>query len=161
MVGVAVLKISVQSISASLLWVYMMNVLFLKAEEQEIYNTLSDELKNGWEVRMEEVDFADEPRKRLMRLYLLHLHDSKVMQFVEEAKKVNDPEKIATMMQDMDIADIDDGDLAELFFALGPNVLDGIIRYSLREAQTDDDIEGVVAVATIRHTLLESLTPAT
>ncbi len=102
----------------------------------------------------------DKPEHRRMRFYLLRLHDPRLRAFLEQAKTRNSAEALAELVQKTDLAEVNDGDLAELFFALGPTTLSMLIEKMLRDAKTDVDVEGVASLTEIRHSLLSSMNTA-
>ena len=135
-------------------------VLHLRPDEKEKFDALSDELKDGWKVEEEKLMHDDTPKKRSMRILLLRIRDQKLQSFVEEAKKENDASKLASLVHDTDLSDVNDADIAELFFALGPEALSKIIMAMIGDIGSDEDIEGVAAITIIRNSLLTSMQPA-
>ena len=99
----------------------------------------------------------DSPERRRMRLYLLRLHDPHLQAFVEEAKKRDTPEALIQLIYNTNLAGVDDSDLAELFFVLGPNALSALIQKMLLECKTDSDLQDIAALTEIRHSLFASL----
>ncbi len=128
-------------------------------QEQVLFDTLPDALREGWETEAETLSYEDTPQRRMIRLSLLRLHDPKLLAFREQAKQAQSAEEIAVLMESIDLKDVDEGDLAELFFALGPVTLSLLIAALLRTVKTDTDIEGITALTVIRHSVLASLQP--
>jgi hypothetical protein len=133
-----------------------MKTLFLTPQEQAVFDALSDDLKEGWETEGETLTYDDTPQKRMIRLSLLRLHDPVLLELRDRAEKAQSPEELANLLHDLDLKDIDDGDLASLFFALGPVVLSQLISHLLGAVTNDKDIEGVTALTVIRHSILSS-----
>lgn len=136
-----------------------MRTLHLTMQEQVLFDTLPDALREGWETEAETLSYEDTPQRRMIRLSLLRLHDPKLLAFREQAKQAQSAEEIAVLMESIDLKDVDEGDLAELFFALGPVTLSLLIAALLRTVKTDTDIEGITALTVIRHSVLASLQP--
>ena len=137
-----------------------MNTLFLFQEEQSTFEALSPALREGWEVETETATYEDSAEKQIMRLSILRLHDPTLKELRQKAQNANSAEEIATLLQDFDLKDVDEDDLAELFFAMGPTVLSQLISSLLASAKTDDDVEGITALTTIRHSVLHALIPS-
>lgn len=133
-----------------------MTTLYLYTEEIEKFSTYSKELQEGWIVEEEKMTATDSAEERSMRMQLMHLRDPKIKQFLESAEQNPAAKDVATLVHNTDLKDIDDADLAELFFALGPKVITLILAFMLKNIKTDDDIEGIVSIALIRHKLLEA-----
>jgi len=136
----------------------IMTTLFLTAEEQKLFEALPGSLKEGWQAKEETRQFTDSQQKASIRLHLLRLEDPKMLQFVEEAKSKESVDDVAALINDTDLSGVSERELAKLFFALGPAPLGQIISSMLPEAKTDKDLEEIVAITTIRHFLLSSLT---
>ena len=66
---------------------------------------------------------------------------------------------IAALLADFDLKDVDEDDVAELFFALGPAAVTQLIAALFVTATTDADIEGITALTVIRHSVLAALQP--
>ena len=136
----------------------MNNILHLTAAERQLFDALSDGLKEGWVLEEERLTYADDPRHRTMRMQLMHLHDPKMQEFLEQAKaKAGDDQSLAALIMGTDLSDVSDGDLAELFFVLGPGPLAVLISSLLKEVSTDEHIDDIASLTLIRHTLLTSM----
>lgn len=135
-----------------------MNTLFLTAEEQKTFGALPAKLREGWTVHAEqEGNLRDDAAHRAMRLQLVHLHDPKLKEFIQRGSALTDAHALAEFVASADLHGVEDGDLAELCFALGPVPLSGIIAILLAQAKHDDDVEGIQALALIRHSLLVAM----
>lgn len=130
--------------------------LYLTKEEKKIFDALSEGVRDGWEVEEENGTFDDNAEKMRTRLALLRLHDPKLMSLRDKASGSTDIDRIAELVQEMDLSGISEDDLAELFFALGPSVLSTIIGDLLKSATTDKDIDDLQSLTFIRHELLAS-----
>lgn len=131
-----------------------MEPLFLTADERKVFDALPAAVREGWEVRAERDAVPDDAARRAMRLQLLHLHDPALRAFVRSAGETKDSAALTALVLGMDLKGVADADLAELCFALGPVPLTAIIADLLPKTKTDDDLEGVQAIALIRHSLL-------
>lgn len=136
-----------------------MTNIHLTASEQKFYDKLSSDLKGGWTVEQEVLQSNDSPAKRKMRLHLMKVHDPVIKVFLESAAGAKSSEELAELLISTSLKDVHDNDLEELFFALGPDALSDFIASELQKVKTDDDLESVVALTVIRHSLLESMQP--
>lgn len=134
-----------------------MDTLFLTGREMKLFDALPSAVKEGWTVERETMTVEETPENIRTRLSLLSLHDPKLRAFQKKAQSMNTPEELASLVSDTDLKDVSDADLAELFFALGPTALSSLIEHELQHATTDDDLDNVDALVTIRHSLLSSL----
>jgi len=125
-----------------------------------VFEALSAKLRDGWEVELEHGDIRDDAAHRAMRLQLLHLHDPTLLAFVKRGSTLNDVDAIVALMSTTTLKNVSDADLAELCFALGPVPLTRIIGDLLKQAKTDDELEGIQAIAFVRHSLLSVMTPS-
>lgn len=137
-----------------------MNTLYLTADERKVFEALSSQLKEGWEIDQERGAIRDDVFHRTMRLQLLHLHDQRLLAFVKSGNALADADAIATLLTTTDLKNVDDADLAELCFALGPVSLTKILGMLLPKVQTDDELEAVQAIALVRHSLLSVMNPS-
>jgi hypothetical protein len=136
----------------------MMTTLLLTATEKPLWDKLPAKLREGWEVVEERGAFRDSPERRTMRLQLVHLRDPKLKIFLEKARAATSVDALATLVLSMDLREVMDADLAELFFALGPALLAKVMSSLLQSARTDSDIEGIAALTVIRNALYSSTT---
>lgn len=134
-----------------------MSTLHLTQAERNIFHGLSERLRDGWEVTLEARSAPDHRENREIRVQLLRLHDPKLLRFQKKAAAISDPEELAELVADTDLAEVSDADLAELFFALGPATLTKVIGVMLQMAKTDQDLQGIAALTAIRDALLFSL----
>jgi len=134
----------------------MATPLWLTADERQIFTSLPPSVQDGWEVREETQTFTDTAERRNARLNLMRLHDPKLLAFQEKVKKESVPEAIGKLLEETDMRDVAEDDLAELFFALGPDVLTRIITPLLGAAKNDGDVDDVASLLLIRHSLLAS-----
>ena len=134
-----------------------MNTLYLTSSEQALYDNLSVDVKDGWEVETEELTYDDTYEQQIIRLSLVRLHDPSLIALRDKAAQTHSLEEVAALMRNVDLKMVEEDDLAELCFAIGPSALSQLISLLLAQAQTDKDIEGVTALSVIRHAVLRSL----
>lgn len=103
---------------------------------------------------VEKGEIRDDVSHRSMRLQLVHLRDQKLLAFVKSASAMDNMEAIVTLLSTTNLQKVDDADLAELCFAMGPVLLTNIVRILLSRTRSDGDLEGVQAVSAVRHTVL-------
>jgi hypothetical protein len=131
------------------------NTLFLTAEEQKVFQALPAKLREGWTVEEEKGQFQDAEEKLSMRMALLRLHDPKLLAVQKRAVGLSSGQ-LAELLAQTDLKGVADDDLAELTFAVGPSILSKLIEGLLLQAKTDAELEDIVALALIRHSLLQS-----
>ncbi len=136
-----------------------MNALFLSGIEQAIFDALPDVLKEGWTIEEETITYRDTKDHLQVRLALLRLHDPALKALHAKMQGASSPASIAEAIAAMNLKDVDEDDLAMLFFAVGPNMLSGVITALLLHANIDKDIETLAALTLIRHAILRSLQP--
>lgn len=135
----------------------MQATFYFTAEERKAFAALSEALRNGWSVEEERGTSTDDLAHRDMRLHLLRVRSPKVTTIVKKALQENTVEGIARILNDTDLKGVHDADLAELFFVLGPGPLSILILNVLRSAKTDEDLQGIMALTVIRHSLFQSM----
>ncbi len=134
-----------------------MNPLYLTSSEQALYDNLSVDMKDGWEVETEELTYDDTYEQQIIRLSLVRLHDPSLIALRDKAAQSSSLEEVAGLIRTVDLKMVEEDDLAELCFAIGPSALSHLISLLLTQVQTDKDIEGVTALSVIRHAVLRSL----
>ncbi len=135
---------------------YLMNTLLLTSDEKKVFDALPASLKEGWQVEEEKIFFEDSLESRNARFSLMRLHDPMLLKFRENAERATSEEEVVKMMQEMDLRSVADDDLSELFFALGPTILTGLVDAMLGAVKTDKDLADIDALLVIRHSLLEA-----
>lgn len=134
-----------------------MTHIYLMAGERSAFDALPPDVRSGWQVEEERGTPSDSPEKRSMRMQLLHLRDPKLQGFLQAANAVGSLDAMVALLNDTSLEGVADNDLEELFFALGPEALSVFIAAELTRVQSDHDLEGVVALTVIRHSLLEAM----
>jgi polysaccharide pyruvyl transferase CsaB len=135
----------------------LMNTLFLTATERAQYDALPSDIRDGWNVSDEILTYADTAQKQIMRLSLVRLHDPSLVELRRKMSETKTQEDMLALVASMDVRLVNEDDLAELFFAIGPSMLSQLIQLLLSRVQSDKDMEGVTAISVIRHTILVSL----
>lgn len=138
-----------------------MTTLYLTTEEQAVFASLSDALREGWTVEVESLPIEDSAAKRAIRFQLLRVRDARLLQLRDSIANAKDIDAVVTLIRDQNLKDIHEEDLQQIFFALGPVVVTKLIQSMLSEVQTDTDIEGITALTVIRHSLLSARVPNT
>ena len=127
--------------------------LYLTAEEKAVFDGLSDELKEGWNVVVEEIDYEETPIKQRIRFDVMNVQSPGLQDFQEKAKTVGTKEEIETLASELDFSAFNDVDITELFYALGPFSIGELITRFLGEAKADEDIQGILGMSALRHLL--------
>lgn len=132
--------------------------LHLTAAEIKLFQALPKELTKDWEATEETVVFTDTPEKMQIRMRNLTVHDPKLVALKAKAQSITTEKEFAALTGDIDFATIDQEDLIELYFAIGPDALTVFIGDALKHTKTSDDMIGLASLTIIRHGLLLSLT---
>lgn len=72
-------------------------ILYLTAEEKAVFDGLSDELKEGWTVVVENIDYEETPMKQRIRFDVMNVQSPGLQDFQEKAKAVSTKEEIETL----------------------------------------------------------------
>lgn len=133
-------------------------VLSLRFTEGELaaFHSLPDTLCAGWTVEPAGTLHAEEERDLQLRFRLANFHDPAWRSFAESVHHAASPEELAALADRFDIASASPEQLAELCFVLGVDALTAMIGTLLRSATTDDDLEGLAGLCTIRQMLSDS-----
>lgn len=134
-----------------------MNVLHLLPSERTLLEALPASLQDGWTVEEESLTYKDTLQKQMMRLSVVRLHDPSLIKLREKAQTIINPQQMTDLLASQDLSLVGEDDLAQLFFALGPNVLSQLIAELLKKVKSDADMEGVTALTVIRHSILNAL----
>lgn len=134
-----------------------MKTLYLTEREQLVFETLPADVRDGWQVEREDLTYTDTVQKQVLRLSLVRLHDPSLLKLREKALQAGSLDELTSLLQTMDLRLVDEDDLAELCFALGPSMLSQLVSLLLRKVTNDKELEGVTALTVIRHAILRSL----
>lgn len=124
-----------------------------------MFAALDPAVRNGWEVVPEQLTFEDSPFKFHVRLELLRLHDPSLLALRDRVRVLQDPAAIAHELSTIDPTLVLHDDLIALFFTLGSGILTQLMSVLLAEVRTDEDINNLAAIASIRHEILLSYQP--
>lgn len=136
-----------------------MHEIYLKANEVEEFSKLGDVLKDGWEIKEEDGAFQDTPEHMFIRFDHAKLYDPALINFRDEAFKCSSAQEVQELIDTRDFSSMSQADFPEICFAMGPEVLSGLIVKLIPEAKTDEDVALISALSVIRHNLYESLEP--
>ena len=134
-----------------------MQTLHLYPQEQKLFSRLSEEQTREFSVVEETLDFVDSPEKFKTRLSLARIHDPKLLALRDRLQKGED---LAILAKSASFDSVDDADLSELFFAMGPTALTGFITAMLGSVKTDAELLSIASLAEIRHSLLKAFNPS-
>lgn len=132
-----------------------MKTLHLTDSEQALYQNLAADVRDGWEIATEDLPIQDSPEKRAVRMSLLRIRDPKLV-LIQELAAGGDSKAVIDAIQNHDLSEVNEEDLQQIFFALGPVVVTKLIESMIPEAKTDKDVEGITALTVIRHALLSA-----
>jgi len=133
-----------------------MTTLYLTPSEQQLFQALPSDLREGWTVEAETHGYNDTPPRMELRMALLRIHDPRLVAFREQVQTAKTIEEVVELIKLEDLSKVDEDDMAALFFALGPQYISSMIEVMLGEVTTDKDVEGITALTVIRHTILQA-----
>ncbi len=136
--------------------VCLMNTLYLTPSEEKMFSSRSADLQQSWTVTPEVLTYADTPERRAFRFQMLRVQDPQLIQFREKALQAMSDTTFIELASSIDLTRIDNRDLTQIVFALGPDAMGMIITGILQSATMKDDIELAAAFSALRHGMLES-----
>jgi hypothetical protein len=134
-----------------------MNTLHLSGAERRLFDSLSDSLKEGWEVTEETQAFVDNEHRRRIRFEMLRLHHPASQKFLKSLMTAPSVKEIQDILENADMSDVPGSDLAELLFAIGPDGITWLIHQALKSVQNDEDVAYAAQLSEARHEMLASL----
>lgn len=129
-----------------------MNSLYLTQAEQELFSALPESLRDGWKVEREKIDYVDSQEKQRVRCKFMKLSSG-----LHTVPPIASQSAFEDWVSSLDLARLTDDDLREIFYALGPISIGRILERTIPLIQTDSDIEGVAAIALLRHIIFTPL----
>ncbi len=130
--------------------------LFLTAKEQAALTSIPAVLVAKTVMQTETLAYADTPQRRSIRVRNMQLaHPA-----FRELKEKFSGGTLAECMKfvaEIPFESVSEDDLTELYFAMGPDVLTSLIAGMLPHVHSDDDVEALMSLSFIRHSLLSSL----
>ena len=137
-----------------------MNTLHLYPLEQAAFNELPKNLQEGWTWQEEKLTFEDSDVYRDLRLSIMKLHDSALLELRDRLRNVKSNEETKTFLDEFDLRHVNNEDLTQIFYAMGPTPLNYIILSTLALAKNDEDVEMAANLSGMRHIILEAFIPA-
>ena len=134
----------------------MAHPLYLTAEERKLFDSLPEKLREGWIIKEEKGTYQETEQKRMLRLTFLNLHDPQLRAFQDKAKNARTHEEFLKLIEKVDLRKASQEDLAELFFGLGSEGMSVVIQSLLPLAKTDEDLNGISFISTIRNGFYET-----
>ena len=134
----------------------MVTALYLTAEEKKMFDGLPQKLREGWTVELETGTFQDDEDHMRMRQQMARFHDPELRRLQKKIMDKSEKE-IADVIREVDLSNLSDDDLSQMYFVLGPQVLGSVIRVLLADVSSDDALEGLASLTNVRHLLFESV----
>ncbi len=132
-----------------------MLTLQLTKAEMTLFQALPESVRNGWKTEEELLTFEDTPSRRSMRMSVIKLTDPRLLRLRTQVSELQQkPQDAKKLMDDMDFSDVNDDDLLQLFYAMGPDVLTFMIVQLLQPTANDEDVQMVASLSMIRHLIL-------
>ncbi len=132
-------------------------VLYLTAEEQQRFQALPAALKTGWNVQPEVVTFRDDPDQFMLRAKSLNVKSQVLLDFQKRCSILKSEEDVLAAVEAVDFSSVNDDDILELLFVIGPQGLSATIVSTLEKAKTMDEVGQAGALSVARHTLLATM----
>ena len=131
----------------------MLTTLYLTAKERSLFDGLDDELREGWTAEEEQIAYKESDERQKVRLSIMNIQDQRLQDFMKKSHTAKTSEDLLTMISDVDFSQMNDSDLTEIFYALGPNTLSQLLSQLLWDATDDSHIEEIASISTMRHLL--------
>ena len=129
--------------------------IHLTASEQKQFAQCSQNLREGWNVLLETQESYESLRQIAMRYQLADFSMNPEMKIL--AEKIEKGESLV----DFSVEDLPESAQEEIYFVLGARGVNAIIQSILPTVKTDDDVEALAVLSTIRNKLLEINSTAT
>lgn len=133
--------------------------LYLWPGEKQAFDGLPEELKRGWNVEEETLDAFERPEELRMRYQIAKFDDPSLRKLVHAAREAKTPEEFEGIAAAFDFSALPRERVAEIFFTLGTKLMGKMILHALLNVGSDEDLEGIAALAHVRHLLLEANAP--
>ncbi len=127
-----------------------MNKLYLTADERKLFDVLSEELKEGWEVEEEVQDSYESPKVLAMRASMASF--DMYPELEDLAKRIQTGEDVSNIS----LADVSEQVLGEFAFTIGAKGLSAFIEQLAKEIQSNEDILGLAGLTLLRHEILDT-----
>lgn len=132
-----------------------MNMLNLTKIELALFNALPADVRDGWKVVEETLTFEDTDYRRHMRLSVMKLHDPRLVSLRGKLLDLKDkPQEAQKVLDDLDLSSVNDDDMLQLFYAMGPDPITFMILHLLQPGADDEAVKMASALSVIRHVIL-------
>lgn len=137
-----------------------MHTLYLTGEEGKKFSVLPEAVRSTFSVEKETLTYKDSPKRRGVRFSLLQATDPQVQAVKDVALSSKTDEEFLEAAKAVDMRKVSEEQIADVLFALGPDVIGHFLVNLLSHAKTSDDMELIAALSEARHAMLSSLTSA-
>lgn len=132
-----------------------MHMLNLTKTELDLFNALPVAVQDGWKTVEEQLTFEDTDYRRHMRMSVMKIHDPQLLTLRSKLYELSaKPEEAQKVLDDLDISTVNDDDMLQLFYAMGPDPLTFMILQLLQPGADDESIKMASALSIIRHVIL-------
>ncbi len=132
-----------------------MHMLNLTKIELHLFKALPADVQDGWKTVEETLTFEDTDYRRYMRMSVMKLHDPRLVSLRSKLMELkDDPAAAQKVLDDLDLATINDDDLLQLFYAMGPDPISLMILHLLQPGADDQNVKMASALSIIRHVIL-------
>ena len=127
-----------------------MNTLYLTAAEQAKFQTVSDALKDGWEVTPETIDAYETTYQLWIRANMMELNEFPEIKQMILALRDGKPVDPTT------IQNIPDEALPEVLFTIGARGITILMTILFDRIESDEEIAAIAGLSHLRHDVLEA-----
>lgn len=131
--------------------------LYLRPDEQALFQAVPADVRAGYSFETEEQEFADTEKRLKLRVQFLRLFDPALNDLRDKMQAATTEAELLALIEGADLTSLDERDLFNILFTLGPGAVSQLIRDALVEAKTTADLDGVATFSQMRHLFLESL----
>jgi hypothetical protein len=132
-----------------------MNTLYLTPAERAVFQVLSPNVRDSWQVADAKIGYEESERRRRARFTNMNVQDPRLKDIRKRAEKGESKEQLTSVLGKADFSDLNESDMVELFYALGPEIISALILVLLSETKEDADLEQVSAYSSMRHLLFQ------
>lgn len=138
----------------------MEHTLHLTRAEIALWDVLPKGLRDGWDVEEEERYCRDSPGRRSRRMQYTRFDDQDLALYFRRCERSGVADTVARYMCGFDILRLNDRDLLEYCYVLGPAVLGKMLEELLRTAELPENIQRIARLSAARHQMFMHFTSA-
>lgn len=133
--------------------------LHLTTNEQAILAVIPENLRKKVNIETETLMYADTPQRMQIRVKNMQLSAPGLLVFKKKVTEATTVEEVTGLLSTANLTALSEDDLSELYFAMGPDGVSTLIVQMLPHVRSEEDLEALISLCVIRHSLLLSLSP--